>query len=226
MSTTDMAAEERLDAMLASGKISPEEHGRLREAMRRGPHIRLPEPRRRLAKSMADRQVFGVCAGLAKHFGVDPWVVRLLFVLGFLFTSGLFFWLYVILYLFLPWDESGAPSEFSIGYIFVLALVGAFALVVNHWSRIMFILYGGMDTRLPSITIISRDFLQLTGGFPHGLLVWAALILVLSWMHSVSRPGSLMRRILGLWVPIMLVTVIAVLLLGIVSPWLTMVTQV
>jgi phage shock protein PspC (stress-responsive transcriptional regulator) len=224
MSTTDMAAEERLDAMLASGKISPDEYDRLRGAMRRESRTRPPEPRRRLAKSMADRQVFGVCAGLAKHLGVDPWIVRLLFVLGYFYTSGAFFFVYVILFWFLPWDESGAPSEFSIGYMIVLALVGAFAVVAGVHAGMMYEPFAASDRTIPAVSIMSRNILHFTSGLPHGQFVWVGLILVLSWVHSVSRPGSLMKRILGRWVPITLGVVIAVLLLATVFPQLTMVT--
>lgn len=37
----------------------------------------------------------GVCAGLARYFGVEPWVVRLIAVSLFLFNAFLMFWAYI-----------------------------------------------------------------------------------------------------------------------------------
>ncbi|MCC5874231.1 MAG: PspC domain-containing protein [Gammaproteobacteria bacterium] len=37
----------------------------------------------------------GVCAGLARYFGVEPWVVRLVAISLFLFNAFLMFWAYV-----------------------------------------------------------------------------------------------------------------------------------
>ncbi|HEY60259.1 MAG TPA: PspC domain-containing protein [Anaerolineae bacterium] len=45
--------------------------------------------------------VAGVCAGLADYIGVDPTIVRLLFVLG-LFVGGATFWAYLIMMLIVP----------------------------------------------------------------------------------------------------------------------------
>ena len=36
-----------------------------------------------LARSLRNRKIAGVCAGIARHFGVDPTVVRILFVAMF-----------------------------------------------------------------------------------------------------------------------------------------------
>ena len=36
-----------------------------------------------LTRSINNRMVAGVCAGLGEYLGIDPTVVRLLFVLGF-----------------------------------------------------------------------------------------------------------------------------------------------
>ena len=40
-----------------------------------------------LTRSLKDRMLAGVCAGLAEYMGLDPTVVRLIFVLLF-FVSG------------------------------------------------------------------------------------------------------------------------------------------
>lgn len=42
-----------------------------------------------LYRNPAEGKIAGVCAGLADHFDVAHWVMRLLFVVGFLFTGML-----------------------------------------------------------------------------------------------------------------------------------------
>lgn len=56
---------------------------------------------RRLYRSRTDRQLAGVCGGLADYFGIDPTIVRVLFVLLALAGGpGLIF--YIILALIIP----------------------------------------------------------------------------------------------------------------------------
>lgn len=38
---------------------------------------------KKLTRSTSNRMIAGVCAGLGEYLGIDPTVVRLLFVLGF-----------------------------------------------------------------------------------------------------------------------------------------------
>lgn len=59
---------------------------------------------RKLCKSKENRLVCGVCAGLARYFGVDATLVRLIFAaLTVIGGSGI--WLYLIAALIMP-DES------------------------------------------------------------------------------------------------------------------------
>jgi len=56
---------------------------------------------KRLYRSRSDRMLAGVCGGLAEYFGVDPTLVRLLFVLMALAGGpGVLF--YIILVLIVP----------------------------------------------------------------------------------------------------------------------------
>ncbi len=50
------------------------------------------------------RSLAGVCAGLAEQFGVSVTILRLAFVLGFVFSGGLFLLVYVVLWLLMPGD--------------------------------------------------------------------------------------------------------------------------
>jgi len=58
--------------------------------------------RPRLTRSHDDRMVAGVCAGLARHLGVDPTLVRLLTVIGVIFGFGTVAIAYVIAWVILP----------------------------------------------------------------------------------------------------------------------------
>ena len=57
---------------------------------------------RKLYRSRTNRMIFGVCAGLAEFFGIDPIVVRLVFVAGTLLWFGTFLLLYLIMFIVVP----------------------------------------------------------------------------------------------------------------------------
>jgi phage shock protein C len=61
----------------------------------------------RLYRPRTERMIAGVCGGLGLYFGVDPVIVRLLFVVLAL-TTGLTIFLYPILWLLMP---NGAPAQ-------------------------------------------------------------------------------------------------------------------
>ncbi len=52
-----------------------------------------------------NRTLFGVCCGLGNFLGIDPTIVRILFVLGAIFTGSALFWIYLLLALILPNEE-------------------------------------------------------------------------------------------------------------------------
>jgi phage shock protein C len=62
----------------------------------------------RLVRSTSDRMLGGVCGGLARYFGIDATIVRLVFVLAVL--SGLSPLIYVILWVVMPQEGAPAPS--------------------------------------------------------------------------------------------------------------------
>jgi phage shock protein PspC (stress-responsive transcriptional regulator) len=63
---------------------------------------------KRLYRSKDDRMVAGVCAGIADYFGIDPTLVRLLFVFGALGTVSGLFWAYLIMALIVPEEDSSS----------------------------------------------------------------------------------------------------------------------
>ena len=66
---------------------------------------------RRLAKSRKRRKITGVASGIAEYFGIDPTVVRILFVIGAMVGQGAGFVLYVILSLVLPDGEADDDDD-------------------------------------------------------------------------------------------------------------------
>jgi phage shock protein C len=57
-----------------------------------------------IKKNRYKAKLFGVCSGLADYFNTDDTLVRLIFVLGTLFTGGAVILLYLLLALMLPSD--------------------------------------------------------------------------------------------------------------------------
>jgi len=59
-----------------------------------------------LSRSASDKMFGGVCGGLARYFGIDSSLVRLVFVLAVL--SGLSPLIYVILWVVMPLESAAA----------------------------------------------------------------------------------------------------------------------
>jgi phage shock protein C len=55
----------------------------------------------KLTKSK-NKMVFGVCGGLSQYLGLDPAIIRFLFVIGAIFSGSLLFWIYLVLGIILP----------------------------------------------------------------------------------------------------------------------------
>jgi phage shock protein C len=56
---------------------------------------------KRLFRSRANRKLFGVCGGLGEYFGIDPTVIRLLWVVAF-FAFGIGFIAYIVAAIIMP----------------------------------------------------------------------------------------------------------------------------
>ena len=64
---------------------------------------------KKLYRSRSNRMIVGVCAGLANFFGVDPTVVRLIFILGTLFGYGTFILIYIVIFVLAPEEQIDNP---------------------------------------------------------------------------------------------------------------------
>ncbi len=63
---------------------------------------------KKLVRSNDDRMIAGVCSGLGDYLGIDPTVIRILFVLFSVFVGGGIL-VYLILWIVMPLE--GADNE-------------------------------------------------------------------------------------------------------------------
>lgn len=64
----------------------------------------------RLYRSASQRMLGGVASGLASYFGIDPNIIRLIFLVLTFFTGGGFLLVYVLLWLLIPGTASTATD--------------------------------------------------------------------------------------------------------------------
>lgn len=69
---------------------------------------------KRLYRSTKEKKIFGICAGLADYFDIDPTFVRILWLFFTFFGGGIFFLIYIILYFIIPTVEMNKkPIKFD-----------------------------------------------------------------------------------------------------------------
>jgi phage shock protein PspC (stress-responsive transcriptional regulator) len=68
-----------------------------------------------LVRPRQGRVLGGVCAGLGRRFGIDPWPARLLFVLILLAIPGSQILIYPILWILMPAEEAPAMTPGASG---------------------------------------------------------------------------------------------------------------
>ncbi len=57
---------------------------------------------KKLVRLVNDKKLGGVCAGLARYFGMDVSIMRVAYLILTILTGSLLFWLYLILWIVLP----------------------------------------------------------------------------------------------------------------------------
>ena len=62
--------------------------------------------RQGLVRPQQGRVLGGVCAGLGRRFGIDPWPARILFVLLLMVVPGTQLLIYPLLWLLMPTQEA------------------------------------------------------------------------------------------------------------------------
>jgi phage shock protein C len=57
---------------------------------------------KQLYRSRDRRMISGVCGGLGDYFGIDPTIVRLIFVFGSIFGYGILLLIYIVMMVVVP----------------------------------------------------------------------------------------------------------------------------
>lgn len=57
--------------------------------------------KRALCKSLGNRKIFGVCGGIGEYLGIDPSIIRVLWII-LLFVFGTGFLLYILFAIIMP----------------------------------------------------------------------------------------------------------------------------
>jgi phage shock protein C len=215
MRDQDITSTEQLDALLATGKISEQEHAALRKAMEATkeeesrPKSRTPS--RTVCRSSTERVIAGVCGGIAKSMGADPWIVRIGAILLLLFTGGTAVVAYLVVALALPAsDEQGTvgggarlggfPWAFAATVVLLWIIHTAFlTFVVPRFQE----LWDAAGAELPGPTIL---FVNLSTCIRSWsllvLLPQAGLCVLLVTLYALLPKGSAGR--VALWVLLLL----------------------
>jgi phage shock protein C len=64
----------------------------------------------RLSRPREDRKIAGVCAGIARYFGVDPTLIRILAIALALWPTGLGLVVYIVCWIAMPNDPLLLPA--------------------------------------------------------------------------------------------------------------------
>ena len=65
---------------------------------------------KQLYRSREDRMIGGVCGGLGEYFGIDPTLVRVLFIFGaFMGVPGALALVYLVMLILVPQEQLPAP---------------------------------------------------------------------------------------------------------------------
>ncbi len=88
--------------------------------------------------------IAGVCQGLGEHLGIEPWILRVVWVLSLLlFGAGL--WLYLIFTLCLPRDDrwEAAQGKMIMGVCSRIAKRGDVEVGIARLGAVILLLFSG-----------------------------------------------------------------------------------
>lgn len=64
-----------------------------------------------LVRPINDRVIGGVCAGIGRKIGLDPWPTRFLFILAMMILPGSQFLVYPLLWILMPSEHQWVPTQ-------------------------------------------------------------------------------------------------------------------
>jgi phage shock protein PspC (stress-responsive transcriptional regulator) len=146
---------------------------------------------KRLFRSDREAILAGVAAGLAEYLGMDPTIVRLLWVLLAIVTGGMALWVYVALWLFLPVGDNARGQvadpvikldERSMGVLaWVLIALGVLWLLAN---------FGILPYMMHGLRSVFRIV---------GLIFWPLVFIAGGWLllSKLGHTQALTERVKG-----------------------------
>jgi phage shock protein PspC (stress-responsive transcriptional regulator) len=135
-----------------------------------------PPPERRLERSRSDRMIAGVCGGVARYFGVDATLVRIVAV-GLTLLGGAGVLLYLAAMLLMPEEGASATIAPSEGRGHAVTVLGVIVLALAAFAGIAVV------GTLVGWVLFPVGFLVLAG-----LFAW--------WIASGERPAGSPAEIL------------------------------
>jgi phage shock protein C len=72
--------------------------------------VRASFGRQGLVRPVQGRVIGGVCAGLARRFGIDAWLARLLFIVTLVVLPGSQILIYPVLWILMPSEDWAPPG--------------------------------------------------------------------------------------------------------------------
>lgn len=199
-----------LDTMLADGRISQAEYDTLLAALETsskpsGPSpvtsMKLPETPRRLTKCWNDRMLGGVCAGLARHLGMDPTLMRVLVLVLGLVSGGAVLVAYLALYFLVPWDEEAGSARLRFPWGFTIMVAGLLGLNVVVGGQMVGQLkeiYDNLGEELPTLQRVQIQIMDLLTQHPLNLAFVVICAAILIWIFKLLRPGGAARALLAI----------------------------
>ncbi len=203
MSETDGSSAEHLDELVSSGQISEEDYETLKDALDKSAEQRQtdkPETlMRRLTKSCSNRQIGGVCGGIAEHLDLSAWLVRLLFIIVFFGTSGLVLLVYLALYFFLPWDEPEDEPDKRLPYGFVVTLWLLWILCMGVLLEVVPLFAKFAEEFGAPLPLLVQLAISISNFFLHNSFLIVAQVMVLSLvtvLYAISPQKGAARPII------------------------------
>lgn len=111
----------------------------------------------RVARSLTDRVLGGVCGGLSAYLGINAWWARLLFILLTVLSSGAAAVLYLMLWWMLPVDllpDAPPPGRDLIRLLSVAGLIILVGLLVVAQGMDALRGPGGIDLFWPGMVLL------------------------------------------------------------------------
>ncbi len=128
-----------------------------------------PFVKKKISRLEKDKIIFGICSGLAYHYNLNPSLVRLLFALSIV-LGGLGAVVYLILFFFIPFLESGDDDEigeevqlYNLKILLGIALVTIgfyFIIVPGQYFPFLFLIYIPMKIFFPIVFLIAGFWIQ------------------------------------------------------------------